>query len=83
MPSTLSDISTTYGTTSSSYKFFSNAPQNTDPVSTWAPTWFTNYGYVFIIVESYYYGMIPYSCYTANSYPESIITVTLNGGATI
>jgi len=53
------------------------------PVSTWTPTWVTTAGYVFIIVESYYYGMIPYSCYTANSYPESIISISLNGGSAI
>jgi hypothetical protein len=67
--STLNTMS--YKNTDIGYKIMSPAPV----ASTWAPTWVTTAGYVYIIVESYYYGMIPYSCYTSSSYPESIISV--------
>ena len=60
------------------YKFFTSTPQTSTAT---LPAFNTpNTGYIFIIVESYYYGMIPYSCYTASSYPESIVKISLGDG---
>ena len=35
------------------------------------------------MVETYPYGMIPYSCYTASSYPTATITISVNGAANL
>tara|TARA_B110000285_G_C14726283_1_gene424396 strand:- start:373 stop:624 length:252 start_codon:yes stop_codon:yes gene_type:complete len=58
------------------YKLYTNNPYTAS-----TPAFTQTTGLLFIMVETYPYGMVPYSCYTASSYPTSTITISLNGGA--